>query len=130
MYVGKDVARRILAGEITRGSGETIRAVIWLCDLRGFTEMSNTMARDDLIDLLNAYFDCMAEPVYKHSGEVLKFMGDGMLAIFNLSEQRKKDACRAAYRAAVEALDNMDQLNGHRSPVVSRYLIFRFSSRA
>ncbi len=57
IYLGKDVARRVLAGEITRGSGETIRAVIWLCDLRGFTEMSKAMARDELISLLNAYFD-------------------------------------------------------------------------
>lgn len=124
MYLGKDVARRVLAGEITRGSGETIRAVIWLCDLRGFTEMSKAMARDELISLLNAYFDCMAEPVQKHGGEVLKFMGDGMLAIFNLSAQQKSDACRAAYRAAVEALDNMDRLNQRRIASGARPLHF------
>lgn len=114
MYLGRDVARRVLAGEINRGSCETIRAVIWLCDLRGFTVLADTMPRDELVDLLNGFFDCMAAPVHKHGGEVLKFLGDGLLAIFNLSERRKADACKAAYRAAVAALNNMAKFNARR----------------
>jgi adenylate cyclase len=117
MYLGRDVARRVLAGEINRGSSETIRAVIWLCDLRGFSVMADTMPRDELVDLLNAFFDCMAEPVHKHGGEVLKFLGDGLLAIFNLSERPKTDACHAAYRAAVAALDNMAESNARREAI-------------
>ncbi len=114
MYLGRDAARRVLAGDINRGSGETIRAVIWLCDLRGFTVMADTTPWDQLVDLLNAFFDCMAEPIHEHGGEVLKFMGDGMLAIFNLSERRKTDACHAAYKAAVAAVDNMAEFNARR----------------
>ena len=56
----------------------------------------------------------MAEPIHEHGGEVLKFMGDGMLAIFNLSERRKTDACNAAYKAAVAAVDNMAEFNARR----------------
>ncbi len=114
MYLGRDVARRVLAGNINRGSYETIRAVIWLCDLRGFTVMADTMPRDGVVNLLNAFFDHMAEPVHKHGGEVLKFLGDGLLAIFNLSERQKTDACHAAYRAAVAALNNMAEFNARR----------------
>ena len=114
MYLGRDVARRVLAGQIDRGSGETIRAVIWLCDLRGFTVMADTTPWDQLVDLLNAFFDSMVEPIHEHGGEVLKFMGDGMLAIFNLSERRKTDACNAAYQAAVAAVDNMAEFNARR----------------
>ena len=114
MYLGRDVARRVLAGEINRGSCDTIRAVIWLCDLRGFTAMADTTPGDQLVDLLNAFFDCMAEPIHEHGGEVLKFMGDGMLAMFNLSERRETDACHAAHKAAVAAVDNMAEFNARR----------------
>ena len=62
--------------------GETIHAVIWLCDLRRFTELSETLARDDLIALLNDYFGAMVGAVEDEGGEVLKFIGDAMLAIF------------------------------------------------
>ena len=81
-YVGKHAGERILAGDIRRGSGMTVSAAIWNCDLRGFTRIAEQWPRDDVIGWLNEYFDVMAAPVEKHGGEVLKFVGDGMLAIF------------------------------------------------
>jgi len=62
-YVGQQSGGRVLEGQIQRGTGETIRAVIWLCDLRGFTSLSETLPRDALIDLLNCYFGPMCDAV-------------------------------------------------------------------
>ncbi|NJO13691.1 MAG: sulfatase-like hydrolase/transferase, partial [Gammaproteobacteria bacterium] len=81
-YVGHRAGERILSGQITRGSGETIPAAIWFSDLRGFTAMSETTARDELLDRLNQYFDAIAGPVSERGGEILKFIGDAVLAIF------------------------------------------------
>src|ERR1700716_3559569 len=81
-YVGRQSGGRVLEGQIRRGTGETIRAVIWLCDLREFTNLSETVPGDVLIDLLNSYFGPMCDAVAAQGGEVLKFIGDAMLAIF------------------------------------------------
>ena len=81
-YVGGQAGARILAGQIRRGDIETIRAAIWLSDMRGFTARADRMKPEDLIALLNRYFDCQVPIIRKQSGEVLKFMGDGLLAIF------------------------------------------------
>ena len=85
-YVGSHAGELILAGATRRGSGTTVRAAIMICDLRDFTRISDNWPRDDVIDLLNDYFDAISEPVARHGGEILKFMGDGLLAIFPLSE--------------------------------------------
>ncbi|MDQ0321508.1 adenylate cyclase [Pararhizobium capsulatum DSM 1112] len=87
-YVGPHASEQILAGATTRGSGVTVEAAILICDLRGFTTISDLWPRDEVIDLLNAYFDAMSEPIEAHGGEILKFMGDGLLAIFPLSNPR------------------------------------------
>ncbi len=79
-YVGHRTGERVLSGAITRGSGEAIRAVIWFCDLRGFTTLADTLPREKVIALLNDYFETMVEVVTAEGGEALKFMGDGMLA--------------------------------------------------
>jgi len=81
-YVGRQSGGRVLAGQIRRGMGETIRAVIWLSDLRGFTGLSESLPLDELIELLNQYFGPMCDAVEANGGEVLKFIGDAMLAIF------------------------------------------------
>ena len=111
-YVGRDAGERILRGQITRGSGQTVRAAIWFCDLRGFTELSERTDRDTLLACLNQYFDCMAKPVEQHGGEILKFIGDAMLAMFPLETEQ---ACQRALEAALDARAAMDQLNGART---------------
>jgi adenylate cyclase len=107
-YVGAHAGEMILAGATRRGSGTTVRAAIMICDLRDFTKISDNWPRDDVIDLLNGYFDAMAEPVVRHGGEILKFIGDGMLAIFPLSEPK---ACANLLRAVAEARQAMVALN-------------------
>jgi adenylate cyclase len=101
-YVGRQSGGRVLEGQIQRGTGETIRAVIWLCDLRGFTELSETLPRDLLIDLLNCYFGPMCDAVAEQGGEILKFIGDAMLAIFPTGTDTAR-ICRAALVAAERA---------------------------
>lgn len=110
-YVGRHAGERILRGQITRGSGETVCAAIWFCDLRGFTELAERTDRDTLIACLNQYFDAMAKPVEAHGGEILKFIGDAMLAIFPLDSER---ACRRALQAAIAAEAGMAELNRAR----------------
>jgi adenylate cyclase len=110
-YVGQHAGERILSGDIRRGSGATVAAAIWNCDLRGFTRISEQWPRDDVIQWLNEYFDVMAAPVERHGGEVLKFVGDGMLAIFRLDSP---EACNQALQAAIEARRGMRELNARR----------------
>jgi adenylate cyclase len=107
-YVGPHAGELILAGVTQRGSGTTLRAAIMICDLRDFTRISDNLPRDKLIALLNDYFDAMAEPIARHGGEILKFMGDGLLAIFPLSEP---SACSNLLSAVAEAEEAMAALN-------------------
>jgi len=98
-YVGRQAGGRVLAGQIRRGTGETINAVIWLSDLRGFTTLSESSPRDELIEMLNRYFGPMCDAVEASGGEVLKFIGDSVLAIFPI-ELDAAAACRRALEAA------------------------------
>lgn len=107
-YVGAHAGELILAGATRRGTGTTVRAAILICDLRDFTKISDNWPRDDVIDLLNDYFDAMSEPITKHGGEILKFIGDGLLAIFPLSEPA---ACTNLLKAVTEARQAMAALN-------------------
>ncbi|WP_407169009.1 adenylate/guanylate cyclase domain-containing protein [Bradyrhizobium sp. ORS 111] len=107
-YVGAHAGELILAGATRRGSGTTVRAAIMICDLRDFTRISDSWPRDDVIGLLNDYFDAMSEPIARHGGEILKFMGDGLLAIFPLSEP---SACANLLHAVTEARQAMAALN-------------------
>src|SRR3954454_20628605 len=111
-YVGSHAGDLILAGATRRGSGTTVSAAILICDLRDFTRISDNWPRDDVIDLLNGYFDAMSEPVAKHGGEILKFIGDGLLAIFPPSEPQ---ACANLLRAVSEARQAMIALNEKNS---------------
>src|SRR6201987_3087971 len=107
-YVGSHAGELILAGATRRGSGTTVSAAIMICDLRNFTRISDNWPRDDVIDLLNDYFDAMSEPIARHGGEILKFMGDGLLAIFPLSQPT---ACADLLHAVSEARQAMAELN-------------------
>jgi adenylate cyclase len=86
-YVGPVAGRRVLAGQIKRGEGDKIKAVIWFCDLRGFTQLAQELGDDGVIEALNAYFGAMGQAVEDHGGEILKFIGDAMLAIFPLGQR-------------------------------------------
>jgi adenylate cyclase len=107
-YLGRDAAERILRGEIERGQVKTVRKVLWFSDLAGFTRIADSLPRAQLLDLLNAYADGLVGVVHAHGGEVLKFMGDGILAVFDGAEdhacQRALDAAEAA-RAAIARLN-------------------------
>ncbi|MGY3453506.1 adenylate/guanylate cyclase domain-containing protein [Bradyrhizobium sp. USDA 4353] len=107
-YVGPHAGEMVLAGATRRGSGETVRAAIMICDLRDFTKISDNWPRDDVIDLLNGYFDAMVEPITQHGGEILKFIGDGLLAIFPLSQP---GACENLLHAVTGAKQAMAELN-------------------
>ncbi|TYO66052.1 adenylate/guanylate cyclase domain-containing protein [Bradyrhizobium hipponense] len=111
-YVGSHAGELILAGATRRGTGTTVRAAIMICDLRDFTKISDNWPRDDVIDLLNDYFDAMSEPIARHGGEILKFIGDGLLAIFPLSQP---NACANLLHAVTEARRAMVALNERNS---------------
>jgi adenylate cyclase len=114
-YVGHRTGQRVLSGSIKRGDGETVRAVIWFCDLRGFTALSDALPRELLLDLLNEYFEIMVNAVAAEGGEVLKFIRDGMLAIFELRAGDKvAGRCAAALNAARTAQQAVAARNSDR----------------
>ena len=110
-YVGHDAGERILAGRIRRGDIEEIHAAIWLSDMRGFTALADRVPPPVLIDLLNRYFDCQVPVILDHGAEVLKFMGDGLLAIFTI-EDNEVEVCRRTLAAARQARANIAALSG------------------
>ncbi len=114
VYVGRQAGKRVLNGAIKRGMGETIPAVIWLCDLRGFSALSETLPREAMIDLLNDYFGAMCQSIEQHQGEVLKFIGDALLAIFPISGRDAAPACHQALAAARTAAAAFAALNAAR----------------
>jgi adenylate cyclase len=87
-YVGNSAGERIMGGQIRRGHTDTLHAAIWLSDLRGFTALSDRLPAETVVDILNHYFDCQVSAIRDHGGEVLKFMGDGLLAVFPIAEGR------------------------------------------
>jgi adenylate cyclase len=109
-YLGTDPARRVLAGSVQRGEAQSVEAVLLYADLRSFTPFADTLPGNELMALLDGCFDCMVRPVHRHGGEVLKFLGDGLLAIFRLNQRHRSDICASALAAASEALDLMDIL--------------------
>ena len=123
VYLGRDPGERVLAGAIQRGEGVTIAAAVWYCDLRDFTKLSNKMPRDEVIALLNDYFDAVARPVHEHGGEILKFIGDAVLAIFPMLDDLDRDRqCRVALSAAEGALQAITELNELRASAGKRPL--------
>ena len=113
-YLGRDAGRRVLTGEIERGSAEAIRAVIWFADLRGFTRLTDSLPRDALVETLDDYLEAMAVPVHANNGQILKFMGDGLLATFDLTGRDQTAVCRDALAAAAELLAAFPAFNEGR----------------
>lgn len=111
-YVGSRAGERILAGQIRRGHTEAIQAAIWLSDMRGFTGLSDRVSPRVMIDILNRYFDCQVPAILKHGGEVLKFMGDGLLAMFPIQEEGETEkVCSDALAAGLEARTRIREIN-------------------
>jgi adenylate cyclase len=112
-YVGHSPGERILAGQIRRGDVEEIHAAIWLSDMRGFTALADRLPPRELIDLLNRYFDCQIPPILDHGAEVLKFMGDGLLAIFPIADDNADadEVCSRTLTAARHARTNVAALS-------------------
>jgi adenylate cyclase len=111
IYVGNQGGSRILGGQIRRGHTETINACIWLSDMRGFSALSERLPPQRLVDLLNRFFDCQTPAILERGGEILKFMGDGLLAIFPVAGGRAQTSavCEAALAAAVEASATVEE---------------------
>ncbi len=105
-YLGPKTGPKVLAGQIRRGTGEEITAVLWSSDLRGFTARSDRLDGPQVIAMLNALFDAQATAIAGHGGEILKFIGDGLLAIFPFEQADKAAvAARCALDAAIQAVE-------------------------
>ena len=123
-YLGRDAGRRVLHGRIARGVADRIKTVLWFSDLRNYTRISDNAPPEQIIPLLNDYADAIFTAIHQHSGDVLKLIGDGVLAIFPAEDRAR--ACAAALDAAQEARAAVAALNARRSaeglPTTDMYL--------
>ncbi len=116
-YLGHQSGTKVLRGQITRGDGEDIHALIWFCDLRNSMPLADSVGRDEFLSLLNDYFEFVAGAVLDHDGEVLRYIGDAARAIFPVAEQESwtaEVACDKAVAAAKDAMRRMRELNQQR----------------
>jgi adenylate cyclase len=113
-YLGADAGRRVHAGAIERGSVEKIRAVLWFADIRAFTAIADTTPGEVVIEFLDEVFETLTASLRPRGGEVLKFLGDGMLAIFPFEDATRDQVCHQALDAAAEAMSAVDRLNAVR----------------
>jgi adenylate cyclase len=125
-YVGNRTGARIMAGQIRRGHTDMLHAAIWLSDLRGFTALSDRLPPADVVGLLNRYFDCQVPSILKAGGEVLKFMGDGLLAVFPTADDGsdEDEICANVLDAAREARAAVRELGGTDACPLSEPLNF------
>lgn len=116
-YLGRLSGQKVLTGQSTRGDGQSIDCALFFSDLRGSLRLSSEQPPEAFLDTVNRYFDCVAGPVLAHGGEVLKFIGDGVLAIFPFDDaaRPRENMCRAALSAAREAFQRADHLNARRA---------------
>ena len=114
-YLGEETGRRVHAGAIERGSVESIHAVLWYADIRGFTPTSDAWPGAVIIELLDHVFEVMAASLRSRGGEVLKFLGDGMLATLPFAEKDRAATCLRALDAATEAMRGLATLNATRA---------------
>ncbi len=116
-YLGKYSGGHVLDGLVERGDGRLIDCVLWYCDLRDSTRLADETPLDDYLVTLNDYFDCTAGAVLDHGGEVLKFIGDAVMAIFPVEEGSRPtaDMCRAALMTAKDAIARAERLNEDRT---------------
>jgi adenylate cyclase len=122
-YVGNRAGQRILGGQIRRGHTDTMDAAIWLSDLRGFTALSDRLPAETVVDILNGYFDCQVSSIKTHGGEVLKFMGDGLLAVFPIDEYvgDVQEVCSRVLEAARESRASVEAMHYPVGEAVERF---------
>ncbi|NPV22556.1 adenylate/guanylate cyclase domain-containing protein [Bradyrhizobium aeschynomenes] len=124
VYLGRDASEQVLRGRISRGVTERINAVLWFSDLRGSTAISESISPDEIIPLLNDYAEASIDAIYDSGGDVLKLIGDGVLAIFTGGDMGA--ARQAALRAEHRFRLNIAKLNARRAgegrPVTSAYV--------
>ena len=113
-YLGEDAGRRVHAGAVERGSVSSMRAVLWYADIRGFTATTDAAPGPIVIDLLNDVFETLTAAIRTRGGQVLKFIGDAMLATFSL-EGDPAETCQRALGAAAEAMQSLDALGAARA---------------
>jgi adenylate cyclase len=114
-YLGSEPGRLVLNGMITPGDVKSLEAAIWFSDLRGFTRLSRNLNASELVAELNRYFTAVVDAVNQHSGEVLKFIGDAVLAVFPVSQfGDSTEACQTALAAARDAGTRLSQINAER----------------
>ena len=115
-YLGKSAGERVMSGLVRRGDGEELHAVIWFSDLRNSTNLADSLSRGDYLATLNQYFDSVAGAVIEHGGEVLKFIGDAVLAIFAIDEpdDPHPEACARALLAVRDAQERIKYVNHDR----------------
>lgn len=115
-YLGRQVGERILRGMIRRGDGEEIRAVLWFSDLRDFTGLNERLPPDQVLELLNNYFQLVGDALAKHGGEILKFIGDGVMAYFPAEDALFMPmVTAAALDAARQLIDDAEAANEARA---------------
>lgn len=123
-YLGRDAGKLVLSGRIARGVADRIDAVLWFSDLRGYTHITDTSAPEQIIPLLNDYAEAAISVIHANGGDVLKLMGDGVLAIFQASDRKR--ACECALTAATQASEKIIALNERRAaaglPATDMYL--------
>jgi adenylate cyclase len=117
-YLGRVTGSRVLDGQIRRGDGEEIDAVIWFSDLRDSTPLSQQLGEQRFLELLNDYFEATAGAVLAHQGEVLRFIGDASLAVFPVADEQgrvaRREACTRAISAVRAARVRAREANGRR----------------
>ena len=114
-YVGKRTGEKVLAGMIKRGDSDIINAALWFSDLRNFTQVTETLPSDQVLQMLNSYFEFVAAAVTAQGGEILRFIGDAMLIVFPIDDNTSRQtACQAAIDAAIDAQSTLASLNHRR----------------
>ncbi len=114
-YLGEDAGRRVHAGAVERGSVASLRAALWYADIRGFTPTSDAAPGPVIVELLNDVFEILTAALRPRGGQVLKFLGDGMLATFSFEEADRAETCRRALDAAAEAMQALETRNAARA---------------
>ena len=114
-YLGEDAGRRVHSGSVVRGTADSLHAAIWYADLKSFTAVSDRWPGPAIIEMLDDAFEALAAPLRERGGQVLKFIGDAMLAIFAVDGEPECDVCRRALDAALDAQTALAAINQQRA---------------